>query len=404
MYSMKGLWILVMVLFSISVMAEDENPIAISEENKRGEKIQIIKEIPTTPIRDQYKTSTCWSFSGISLLETELIRMGKGVIDLSEMFIVRQNYERKADKYIRMHGKINFAPGGEVNDVTDVVADFGIFPESVYSGLIVDEENHIHLEMDRVLKEYVSAILQNPNKQLSPVWLDGLTKVLDSYLGELPESFYYKGKEYTPTSFARYLGIEPDKYVMVTSFTHQPYYEPVILEIPDNWSWGESYNIPLNELVQVVDSAILNNYSVAWAADNSEPGFNFEQGLALAPEIIYSPRSQRIAEKWEKKPKAEKEKIIFDDKKPVTEIVVTPENRQLAFDNYATTDDHGMHIVGIAENKEGKPFYYVKNSWGADNLYGGFLFVSKAYFRYKTISIMVHKDALPESISKKLRL
>jgi bleomycin hydrolase len=401
---MKGLWTLVVILFSLLVFAENEDPLPNSEEQHSGQKIHIVKEIPTTPVRDQYKTSTCWSFSGISLLETELIRMGKGEIDLSEMFVVRQNYERKAERYIRMHGKINFTPGGEVNDVTDVVANYGILPESVYSGLKVDKENHIHLEMDKVLEEYVNAIIQNPNKELSPVWMEGIQEVLDSYLGELPESFVYEENEYTPKSFARYLGLELENYVMITSFTHQPYYESIILEIPDNWSWGKSYNIPLEELVQVVDSAIFNNYSVAWAADNSEPGFSFEQGLALVPEIVYAPRSKRIAEKWENKSNEEKEEAIFCSRKPVEEIVVTPENRQLAFDNYSTTDDHGMHIVGIAENREGKKYYYVKNSWGAENPYNGFLYVSQAYLQYKTISIMVHKDALPKAIAEKLKL
>lgn len=401
---MKGTWILIFIVICLSVVAENEEPLSNKEELASGERIHIIKSIPTTPVRDQYKTSTCWSFSGISLLETELIRMGKGEIDLSEMYIVRQNYERKADKYVRMHGKINFTPGGEVNDVTDVIADFGILPESVYSGLKVDEENHTHLEMDKVLEEYVNTLIQNPNNELSPVWLNGIRNVLDSYLGELPESFVYEGVEYSPKSFAKYLGLELDNYVMITSFIHQPYYESIILEVPDNWSWGKSYNIPLEELVQVVDSAIYRNYSVAWAVDNSEPGFSFEHGLAIVPEIVYAPRSERIAKKWENKSKEEKETMMFRNRKPVKELIVTAENRQLAFDNYSTTDDHGMHIVGIAEDKEGKTYYYVKNSWGDDNPYDGFLYVSQAYFKYKTISIMVHKDALPEAIALKLGL
>lgn len=399
---MKGLWTLIFILFFFPVFAENDDPAHIDEEQNIGEKIQIVKEIPTTPVRDQYKTNTCWSFSGISLLETELIRMGKGQIDLSEMFIVRQNYERKADRYIRMHGKINFTAGGEVNDVTDAIADFGILPESVYSGLEVNNECYTHQEMDKVLEEYVNAVIQDPNKELSSAWMNGMQKVLDSYLGEPPETFIYEGNEYTPKSFAGFLGLELDNYVMLTSFIHQPYYELFILEVPDNWSWGKSYNVPLDELVQIVDSAIYNNYSVAWAADITEPGFSFTKGMALAPEVLYAPRSKRIAEKWNDKTKEEQEKLIFQNRKPVKEIEVTPEIRQIAFDNYSTTDDHGMHIVGIAEGREGKPFYYVKNSWGADNPYRGYLYVSQAYFKYKSISIMVNKDAIPKTIADKL--
>lgn len=399
---MKGFWIFLLALISSQLFAENSDPLSSGQDLESGEKIRIVKEIPTTPVRDQYKTNTCWSFSGISLLETELIRMGKGEIDLSEMFIVRHNYERKADKYVRMHGKINFAAGGEVNDVTDVIVNYGILPESVYSGLKVDSQNHIHMEMDKVLEEYVNAIIQNPNKELSSVWLSGMRKVLDSYLGELPESFIYKGEEYTPKSFANYLGLDLSNYVMITSFTHQPYYQPFILEVPDNWSWGKSYNVPLHELVQIVDSAINNNFSVAWAVDITEAGFSFQQGMAVAPEMIYAPRSKRFADKWEKKSKAEREELIFNAKKPVAELTVTPEVRQLAFDNYSTTDDHGMHIVGIAEGRDGKTYYYVKNSWGVDNPYSGFLYVSQNYFQYKTISVMVHKDALPQKVKNNL--
>jgi bleomycin hydrolase len=400
---MKGLLILGLILFPIWTIAGYDDPI-LHEDKIVSEQIQLIREIPTTPVRDQYKTKTCWSFSGISLLETELIRMGKGEIDLSEMYIVRQNYERKADRFVRMHGKINFTAGGEANDVTDVVADFGIFPESAYSGLKDNEENHTHLQMDKELEEYVLSLIHNPNKELPGVWQNDIRKVLDSYLGKLPESFIYEGTEYTPKSFSRYLGLDMNQYVMITSFTHMPYYEEFILEVPDNWSWGKSYNLPLGEMIQIIDSAIYKGYSLAWAADITEPGFSFEKGMALVPQFIYEPRSKRIAEKWEKKSKEEKEELIFDSGMLLEELTVTPEKRQIAFDNYLTTDDHGMHIVGIAENKDGKSFYYVKNSWGGNNPYHGFLFVSKSYMEYKTISIMVNKEALPEAIAEKLNL
>ncbi|GAH83742.1 unnamed protein product, partial [marine sediment metagenome] len=222
-----------------------------------------------------------------------------------------------------MHGKINFAPGGEANDVVDVIADHGIVPEEIYSGLKVDPEKHIHGEMDKVLQEYVDAIVSNPDKKLSTVWEDGFQNVINSYLGEIPGSFEYKGENYTAATFTEQLGINPDDYVMITSFSHQPFYSSFILEIPDNWSWKESYNVPLHELTQIVDSAIYNEYSVVWAADISEEGFNFKHGLALAPRLLYESHSDRELVKWSKKTDEEKEEVIFNMKKPVQEIKVT---------------------------------------------------------------------------------
>ena len=401
---MKTLSIALLITLFTNLSLEANDVTDLNGEQEMGDPIKIITEIPSTPVRDQYKTGTCWSFCAISLLESELLRMGKGEYDLSEMYIVHQNYLRKARKYVRMHGKNNFAPGGEANDVIDVIAKHGIVPEIIYSGLKVDSEKHIHSEMDKVLQEYVDAIITNPDNKLSDVWEDGFRKVLESYLGEIPEEFEYEGENYTATSFHDRLGIDADDYVMITSFSHVPFYEAVILEIPDNWSWKESYNIPLDELVQIVDSAIYKGYSVAWASDVSEDGFSFKKGLAVAPEILYSSHSRREEAKWAEKTDDEKDEIMFNMKKPVQEVDVTQEIRQRAFDNYSTTDDHGMHIVGIAQDKENRKFYYVKNSWGIDNLYNGYLYVSDAYFRYKTISVMLHKEAIPDEITKRLNL
>jgi bleomycin hydrolase len=402
---MKIFYLLVILFCSIlKISAEDKDFETIIENNITGEKIKILYKIPTTPVKDQYKTNTCWSFSGISLLESELIRMGKGEFNLSEMYIVRLNYERKAIRYIRMHGKTNFAPGGETNDVTDVIDRFGIVPEEVYTGLKVNAEHHVHSEMDRVLQKYLDALLSDPQKELSPVWKEGFNCILDSYLGEVPENFVFQDKTYTPFSFAEYLGIDPSNYIMLTSFTHQPYYEPIVLEIPDNWSWAESYNVPLDVLVEVVDSALVKGYSVAWAADISENGFSFKNGMAIAPKTLYAPESDKENNRWLKKTDAERESIIFDLNNPVEELTVTPELRQQAFDNFSTTDDHGMHIVGLAEDKNGKTYYYIKNSWGEDNPYKGYQFVSKPYFQYKTISIMLNRSALPLHVIHDLSL
>jgi bleomycin hydrolase len=401
---MKRLICLLIFSLSYPVFAGNDEPELTGKDQNTSEKLKVVTELPATPVRDQHKTSTCWSFSGISLLESELLRMGKEEFDLSEMFIVHYNYGRKAERYIRMHGEINFAPGGEANDVTDVVSNFGIVPESVYSGLIVDPENHVHSEMDALLEDYVESIIENPGSELSMVWQDGFAKVLDTYLGKIPENFEYAGRSYTAKSFAEYLGIEPENYVMITSFTHQPFYKPFILEVPDNWSWGYSFNVPLDELEEIADSALYKGYSLAWATDITEDGFNFEEGIAIAPTIAYVHKNEKNAGRWDNKTASEKRKLIFENGNSIEELNVTQEIRQVAFNNYSTTDDHGMHILGLGNDRDGEPYYYVKNSWGSGNPYNGYMYVSKAYFRFKTISIMLHKDAIPSEIARKLNL
>jgi bleomycin hydrolase len=401
---MKGLIIPIIILPTLHMYAGNDEIITSTEESSSAGKMQFLVSIPSTPVKDQFKTSTCWSFSGISLIETELIRMNKGEFDLSEMFVIHHNYERKADRYVRMHGKINFAPGGEANDVTDVFQEFGIVPDEIYSGLKVNTGQHMHGEMDRVLEKYIDAVVTNPEKEISPVWQEGFGRVLDSYLGEIPERFKFNDQEYTPGSFAESLNLSTVKFVMITSFMKYPYYEPVILEIPDNWSWAESYNVPIEILEQIVDTALYHGYSIAWASDISESGFNFKKGLALVPDIQYAPESARESNKWKKKSEEEKENIIFSLSEPIEELNVTPEIRQEAFDNYTTTDDHGMQILGIAEDKNNRCFYYVKNSWGQDNPYNGFIYVSKPYFRFKTISIMLNIEALTPEMRLKLKL
>lgn len=401
---MRTILVLVVLSLFTSVFGVGDDIADSNSEKDTGEQIKIIKQLQSTPVKDQFKTGTCWSFSAISLLESELLRMDMGEFDLSEMFIVYQTYIRKARKYVRMHGKNNFMSGGEANDVMDVIDLFGIVPENIYSGLKVDSEKHIHREMDKVLLEYVKAIITNPNGKLSNVWEDGFRKVLESYLGEIPDTYKYQGQKYTAKSFKKHLGINSSDYVMITSFSHVPFYSSVILEVPDNWSWEESYNVPLDELAQIVDSAINNGYSVGWSVDISEDGFSFKKGMAVAPEILYTSYSEKEEENWIDKTDDEKDEIIFNMKNPAREIIVDQRNRQEAFDNYETTDDHGMHIVGIAQDKDGGKFYYVKNSWGIDNPYNGYLYVSESYFKYKTISIMLHKEAIPDDIAAKLNL
>lgn len=362
--------------------------------------------LPVTPVKDQYRSGTCWSFSGLSFLESEMLRLGKPEVDLSEMFIVWYTYSEKAKKHVRLHGNLNFAAGGAFHDVTNMIKKFGIVPESVYDGLKYGEEKHVHGEMDELLKKSVDAVVENKNRKLSTAWHEAIDAMLDSYLGEIPQTFEYQGKQYTPQSFAAdYVGLNMDDYVEITSYTHHPFYSKFILEVPDNWSWDEVYNVPLNEMEEIIDYSLKNGYTVAWAADVSEKGFaTSNKGIAVLPETPAVEMSDAEIARWEALPEKDKEKELYELEKPVKEKQVTQEMRQVAFDNFQTTDDHGMHIVGTAKDKQGKIFYKVKNSWGDYNKFKGYFYASKPYVNYKTMSIMVHKDGIPQNIREKLEL
>ena len=356
--------------------------------------LTVQKILPAAGVKDQNRTSTCWSFSGISMLESELLRMGKGEYDLSEMFIVRHAYQEKAMKFVRMHGTVNFSGGGAFNDVTDVIEKYGIVPEEVYPGLTIGEEKHIHGEMDAVLKSYVEDVIKNRNRKLTPVWFDGFCKLLDTYLGEVPETFQYRGKSYTPQSFAGSLGLDVNNYLLLTSFTHHPFYRPFIIEIPDNWSWQEVYNISLDELIKTIDHSLASGYTVAWAADVSEAYFSRITGMVTVPPGLAEDVQIAINEQGQ---------LMIEH--AIIEEEISQDLRQKAFDNYTTTDDHGMHIIGTAKDSFGKEYYIVKNSWGDDSgPHAGFYYVSKAYVRYKTTDIMVHRESIPEDILGKLKL
>jgi bleomycin hydrolase len=344
------------------------------------------KELACTPVKNQNATSTCWCFSGISMLESELLRIGKKPYDLSEMFIVRHTYEKKAQMYSRMHGSSNFAGGGEYGDVLNGWREVGLVPDGAYPGLNYGEIKHNHNEMDGALKGYMDAVIKG--SKLTTAWFAGLNGILDAYLGKNPESFTYEGKTYTPASFTKELGINPDDYVLLTSFTHHPFYKTCVLELPDNWAAGSVYNLPLDELVQIIDNSVTNGYTVAWASDMSDKGFSMKQGVAIIPEKNWNEMTEEESSKAFNGPRPEK--------------VITQELRQKEFDNYSTTDDHGMHIVGLATDQSGNTFYKVKNSWGVTGKYDGFIFVSKAYIMLRTTNIMVNKNAIPAAIAKKM--
>lgn len=367
-----------------------------------GYQFTTVKEVKISPVKNQNRTGTCWCFSGLGFLESELLRMGKGEYDLSEMFIVNHSYKDKADKYVRLHGYLNFAQGGSFGDVLYAAKHYGLVPESVMNGLNYGETMHVHGEMESAAANYLKAIIKNPNRKLSTAWKKGFDGIIDAYLGELPEKFTYNGKEYTPKSFAEELGLNIDDYVSLTSFTHHPFYSTFPIEVQDNWRWDLSYNLPLNELMQVFDNAINNGYSVAWASDVSEKGFS-RNGVAVAADIESMERSGSDQDRWLGLSQTQKDQEIKKMlEKPCQEIKVTQELRQEEYDNYKTTDDHGMLIYGIAKDQTGKKFYMVKNSWGTDSKYKGTWYASETFVAFKTMNIVVHKNAIPKEIRAKL--
>lgn len=361
----------------------------------------VIKNLDATEVESQDRTGTCWSFSTLSYFESELMRKGKGNHILSEMFIVRKAYEDKAVNYVRMNGHFNFGPGGAFHDIPHVIKKYGIVPQIEYVGREYGGDKHNHAELDDILKATMDVIVKNPQKTLTKSWRKAVSGILDAYLGEVPTEFEYQGKKYTPRSYADELGLNMDDYVSLTSYTHHPFYTRFNLEIPDNWAFGLSYNVPLDDLQKVMDHAISSGYTFAWGADVSEKGFSFKNGLAILPEDESTIEVKGKDNKHFSDAGAERISNAFDE--PVKERWVTQEERQEAFDNYQTTDDHGMHITGLVKDQKGNEYYMVKNSWGlTHNDCDGYFYASKAYARYKTMNIYLHKDAIPKDLRKKL--
>ncbi len=370
---------------------------------QNGYQFSVIKENPITPVKNQSSSSTCWSFSGVGLFESELIRMGKGEFDLSEMYIVRRNYEDKAVKYARLHGHLNFAAGGSFADVVETLNDFGILPEEAYRGLNYGSETHNHGELDKVLKGYMDGIIGARN--VTPVWFEGFSSILDTYLGEVPETFVYEGKEYDAHSFRDWLGLKQEDYISLTSYTHHPFYTAFPVEVPDNWRWALSYNLPIDELMEVMEHAIKEGYTIAWASDVSEAGFS-RSGIAIVPDENAPENAGSDQVRWLGQSARERDADLRArvGVELLAEKNITQEMRQVAYDRYETTDDHGMQIYGIAQDQQGNPFFMVKNSWGETGPYKGLWYASFPFVKYKTLSIVLNKKALPVSIAKKLGL
>ena len=358
-----------------------------------------VKENPITSVKNQYRSGTCWCFSAISFIESEILRTKGQEVDLSEMFVVGKSYRDRAVKYVRLDGHLNFAAGSSFGDVLHVIDDYGIVPQAAMPGLNYGTELPEHNEMDAALKGYVTAIKGNPNKVLSTAWVNGFDGIVAAYLGEYPETFVVDGKEYTPESYRDALGINYDDYVNISSFTHHPFYEPFIIEVCDNWRWDSAYNLPMDEMMEVMYNAIDKGYTIAWGSDVSEKGFT-RDGLAVMPVEEKKAVAGSDQERWVGK--AAEEKVEEVKAALPQEMTITQEMRQDGYDRKTTTDDHGMHIYGVAKDQNGNKYFMVKNSWGVTGKYDGIWYASDAFVRYKTLNIVVHKDALPKHIAKKL--
>ena len=354
-----------------------------------------------TSVKDQYRSGTCWAFSTIGFVESEIIRINgikdeAAYPDFSEMFVIYKSYLERADKYVRLDGCLNFAAGSEADDVLHIIKDYGLIPQSVYSGMNYGTELPVQGEMDAALKNYVSAIVKNPNRKLTPVWKNGVDGILKAYLGEIPETFTVNGVSYTPASYRDSFKFNTEDYVTLTSFTHHPFYTYFAIEVNDNWRWDTAYNIPIDEFMKVLDSAIRAGYTVAWGADVSEPGFTRDGiGILIDPNAV-AKQGGSDQEKW----------VGKEEGKPAVEapaeIVPDQEYRQKGFDNKTLTDDHGMQIYGIAHDQFGTKYYMVKNSWGTKSKYKGIWYVSENYVKGMSLDIMLHKDALPKDLKKKI--
>ena len=395
----KLLTIAALGLFCVSGMAQKADKDAIV--------FTTVKANPVTSVKNQNRAGTCWCYSTLAFIESELIRMGKGEYDLSEMFIVHNTYLDRADRAVRTHGDVSFSQGGSFYDVLYGMKTFGLVPEAeMRPGVMYGDTLSVHNELTAVSDAVVAAIAKGKLRSLQKdannqmLWKKAIESIHDIYLGERPEKFTYNGKEYTPKSFYESLGLNPDDYVSLTSYTHHPFYEPFVLEIQDNWRWAQSYNLPIDELMEVFDNAIMNGYTVAWGSDVSESGFT-RNGIAVLPD---ADKAQELSGSdmahWLKLKPEEKQL----NTKPQPQKWVTQEERQVAYDNFETTDDHGMQIYGIAKDQLGNEYYMVKNSWGTNSKYNGHWYASKAFVRYKTMNIVVHKNSIPKAIAKKLGL
>ena len=366
----------------------------------------VVKENPITPVKNQYRSGTCWVYSTLGFVESEVIRINKikdeaKYPDFSEMFVVGHSYSDRAQKYVYLDGNLTFSSGSEGDDVLDVIRDYGLVPQEAMTGMNYGTELPVQGELDAVLKAYVEAVAKNPNRTLTTAWHNGFDGILEAYLGEYPDTFTVDGKEYTPASYRDALKFNPDDYVTLTSFTHHPFYTKFAIEVCDNWRWDTAYNVPIDEFMSVLENAIMNGYTVAWGSDVSEPGFT-RDGLAVLVNTEAKANSGSDQEHWVGKPGEEPKQGAKPSVPEPVEYEATQEYRQKGFDNKTTTDDHGMQIYGIAKDQNGKKYYMVKNSWGETGKYKGLWYATESFVAGKSMDYIVHKDALPKALKEKL--
>lgn len=382
-------------LFMISSLsyAQDEliNKIKNNHNENANFKFTIIKDLGRTPIKDQGSSGTCWSYSGNSFLESEMIRMGKKPVDLAEIFTARNSYKDKAKLYVLNSGAISWGDGGELHDVINMYKKYGAIPQEVYSGLTGGKLRNNFGDMQTEIKSMLDSYVNNTSGKLDSNWLQNVEDVLDKHLGKVPATFTFNGKKYTPQTFAKdVVGINPNDYVALTSYKDYPYYERFVVPIPDNWSHDQMWNVKMTELTDIIDFALNKGYTVGWATDVSEPYFSYKNGVAYVPDVDLNNISEDV------------KKSMFTSPKPDKKI--TEDMRQEALNNLTTTDDHGMQIVGLAKDQTGKDYYVVKNSWGVTNDFDGYIYVSKPYVQYKSTGILLHKDGIPKHIVSKLKV
>ena len=385
------------ILASASAFAQAARPTV----NWPDYQFTTVKANPITSIKNQSSSGTCWAFSTIAFLESEAIRINNikdeaKYPDFSEFFVVSHSYSDRAEKYVRLDGKLGFSAGSGAGDVIAVVKDYGIVPNADMTGMNYGTALPKQAEMDAVLLGYVSAVAKVPNRTLTTAWKRGFDAVLEQYLGAYPETFTVDGKTYTPESYRDALKINADDYISLTSYTHHPFYKPFVLEVCDNWRWDESYNVPIDEMMEVVDYALNNGYTIAWGADVSETGFTRDGYAILVDDSAIAPAAGSDQAHWVGEGKAEAPQVAPKEKE------VSQETRQKGYDDKTITDDHGMQIYGIAKDQWGNKYYLVKNSWGVTGKFDGIWYASEAFVKNQTLDIMIHKDALPKDIAKKL--
>ena len=362
--------------------------------NNQGKDVQKYYQIKpifalgVTDVKDQGHSGTCWSYTGASFLESEMMKKKKQPVDLSEIYTARKVYLEKAINYLRMHGALTWGDGGELHDIINIYRKYGAVPQSVYTGLINGATVNNFNEMQKDLEGYLKGIVES--EKVPADWKEVFEQKLDTYLGAVPKTFLYNGKMYDPKSFAKeVVGLEDEKYIEMLSVEHKPKYQNTLMAVPDNWSYDYAFNVSMEDIVRTIDYALSKGYTVAWAADVSEKYFSWKNGLALVPEKDYKDLTEAEQKDYFH--------VYWNEKE------ITPALRQQGFDNYETTDDHAMHIVGLAKDQKGREYYIVKNSWGADNDNKGYLYVSKNYVRYKTMSILVNEKGTPKDLLKKYK-